>query len=117
MSEFISVPRAMVEKHLHEALYAETVCVHGTVTEPYLREDWGSYNFETFKFHAVYELQPESYIDRILRRRRYNLVFVHNHVLGSQGELPSQVALLSKVKYFTSLNVDFSYSHYRTWIK
>ena len=117
MSEFISVPRAMVENHLYEAMYAKTVYIHGNASEPYLREDWGSYNFETFKFHAIYELQPESYVDRILRRRRYKLVFVHNHVLGSQGELPSQVTLLSKVKYFTSLNVDFSYSHYRTWIK
>lgn len=116
MSEFISVPRAMVENHLHEAVYAEDAYVYGQTSEPYLRAVWCTYNFDTFKFHALYELQPESYLDRILRRKHYKLVYTHNSILGSQGAIPSNANItVTKVKEFASLALEVSYANYRAW--
>lgn len=118
MSEFISVPRAFVDKHILNAAFPARVHVYGPIEHEYVNTSFTSYGFSGFKFSCTYKQLPKNWFDKLMGRTRYDLVYVYNEILGAQGSQNITHTQSKGMENFENMDhLDIRYRNYRTWIK
>lgn len=116
MSEFISVPRAFVDKHLYSSAFPVRAHVYGPIDNEYVNTAFGSYGFNSFMFSCTYKRLPKNWYDKLMGRTRYELVNVRNDILGSQGTYNiTSVQRKAMVNLENMDHLDIRYRCYRTW--
>lgn len=116
MSEFISVPRALVEKYLHSLAFPVRAHVYGPIEHTFINTTFSTYGFDSFKFSCTYKQLPKNWYDKLMGRTRYELVNVHNDVLGSQGTYTVTSEERKAIANWENINhLDIHYRSYRTW--
>lgn len=118
MSEFISVPRAFVDKHLHNAAFPARAHVYGPIKHEYVNTTFSSYGFNGFKFSCTYKQLPKNWFDKLMGRTRYDLVNVYNEILGAQGSQNITHTERKGMADWENIDhLDIRYRNYRTWKK
>ena len=117
MSEFISVPRAMVESHLYAAAFPAQINVYSHTDLEYITATYETFNYDSFTFHCVYKQEKQSLLDKLINRKRYKLVYVHNPILGSQGTTKISKEDRNKMRNISELDLDYKARDHRMWHK
>lgn len=116
MSEFISVPRAFVDKHLYSSAFPVRAHVYGPIKHAYVNTSFSTYGFNGFKFVCTYKRLPKNWYDKLMGRTRYELVHVHNEILGSQGTYNITSEQRKNMADWENIDhLDIRYRGYRTW--
>lgn len=116
MSEFISVPRAFVERHLFKLAFPALAYTNEEIEHEYVNTSFTSYGFNGFKFNCTYKRLPKNWYDKLRGRTRYELVHVHNDILGSKGTCKiTKEQRMAMVDWKNIDHLDIQYRNYRTW--